>query len=381
MKKNTEGYYRHRETYDGVKIDLTAKSEKDLTEKVRQRKNEIDSGNTLSSKNIIVKTWCEEWLKTYKEPYITKKGYGTYLYIVNNQINPEIGAMRLKDVKPVHLQRIITGRIGKSASHIMRVKTTLGGVFRQAKLNGYILTDPSENLTLPNTESKFHRCITDDEKKILLKVCETHPHGLYALLMYHCGLRPQEAIALRWKDIDLKSILLHITKAIENGTKNVKSTKSRSGLRDIPIPDELITRLTSARGADETLVLPNDSGEQADNNACHRWWKALRRAMSIEMGAKVYRNELLSDLVAKDFTAYCLRHTYCTNLQRAGVPLNVAKYLMGHSDVKMTANIYGHQTEDQTESARILINGFNDKNKPQTGTNAVTKRYKVRKML
>lgn len=43
---------------------------------------------------------------------------------------------------------------------------------------------------------------------------------------------------------------------------------------------------------------------------------------------------------------YCLRHTYCTDLQRAGVSLNVAKYLMGHSNISVTANIYTHTTED-----------------------------------
>ncbi|WP_420908839.1 tyrosine-type recombinase/integrase [Flintibacter muris] len=37
--------------------------------------------------------------------------------------------------------------------------------------------------------------------------------------------------------------------------------------------------------------------------------------------------------------SYCLRHTFCTDLQRAGVPLNVAKKLMGHSDVSVTVNI------------------------------------------
>ncbi len=40
---------------------------------------------------------------------------------------------------------------------------------------------------------------------------------------------------------------------------------------------------------------------------------------------------------------YCLRHTFATDLQRAGVPLNVAKELMGHSDITVTANVYTHR--------------------------------------
>ena len=48
--------------------------------------------------------------------------------------------------------------------------------------------------------------------------------------------------------------------------------------------------------------------------------------------------------VKDDLTPYCLRHTYCTDLRDAGIPLSTAKDLMGHSTVKLTADIYTHQT-------------------------------------
>lgn len=43
----------------------------------------------------------------------------------------------------------------------------------------------------------------------------------------------------------------------------------------------------------------------------------LRREMNIALGCRVYRNELLSPFpLAEDFVPYCLRHTYCTDLQK-----------------------------------------------------------------
>jgi len=62
-------------------------------------------------------------------------------------------------------------------------------------------------------------------------------------------------------------------------------------------------------------------------------------------------------VVADDFVPYCLRHTYCTDLQAKGVPINIAKYLMGHSDIKVTASIYTHMTEQTIDDAARLING------------------------
>ena len=51
---------------------------------------------------------------------------------------------------------------------------------------------------------------------------------------------------------------------------------------------------------------------------------------------------------------YCLCHTYCTDLQAKGVPLKTASYLMGHSSIQVTADIYTHITEDAlNEAARL----------------------------
>ena len=57
----------------------------------------------------------------------------------------------------------------------------------------------------------------------------------------------------------------------------------------------------------------------------------------------MYRNQLIPPYpLANDLCAYCLRHTFCTNLQKKGVDLRTAQYFMGHESIEMTANIYTH---------------------------------------
>ena len=51
------------------------------------------------------------------------------------------------------------------------------------------------------------------------------------------------------------------------------------------------------------------------------WTLYFKRELEIHMGAEVYRNQIIQSVVAPDLVPYCLRHTYCTDLQRAGVPL------------------------------------------------------------
>ena len=65
--------------------------------------------------------------------------------------------------------------------------------------------------------------------------------------------------------------------------------------------------------------------------------------------------------IAEDLVLYCLRHTYCTDLQKKGVPLNIAKYLMGHSDISVTASIYTHTGTDEAIEAGRIIDLYDNK--------------------
>jgi integrase len=90
--------------------------------------------------------------------------------------------------------------------------------------------------------------------------------------------------------------------------------------------------------------------------------------MNLAMGAKPVQKpdptrpgpppkEVEQDLVAPDLVPYDLRHTFCTDLQKAGVPLNVAKDLMGHADITTTANIYTHRDSATLHAGISLLDG------------------------
>ena len=78
--------------------------------------------------------------------------------------------------------------------------------------------------------------------------------------------------------------------------------------------------------------------------------------MDVLLGADVDRDGyIIESVVAEDLVPYTLRHTDCTDLQNAGVPLNVARYLMGHSKIELTARIYTHTDNITLNKAADLI--------------------------
>ena len=148
-----------------------------------------------------------------------------------------------------------------------------------------------------------------------------------------------------------------MTKALKKGSEEVGPPKSESGSRKIPIPDVFLSELRSIYPGDPFayLITQPTTGKMHTRSSIRSYWNNFLRALDIQMGATVYRNQIIIHAVADDLVPYCLRHTYGTDLQDAGVPINVAKYLMGHSDISVTANIYTSTTDDAIESARQQI--------------------------
>ena len=364
--KNGKKYYRCHWYENGKEYDLTALSRAKLNEKVENTKQRIREVLTLNNPNLTVAEWAEIWLETYKKPMVVEKSYRNYKTIINTYILPEIGNYKVNEVQHASLQKILNENC-KSQSYMEKIKNAITGMFSQAKRNRIIGFDPAEGLKFPShTVRKARRCLTPPEEEAFLKVCETHYAGLFGLLMYYCGLRPGECSALLWEDIDLKHKIVHITKATESGQRDkIKGPKTGAGVRDVPIPDVFLQTLEKKKGTGRVLKIPS-TGVPVNDDTLVRWFKSIVREMNIAMGCTLYRNKIVNPKV-QDITAYCIRHTYCTNLQRAGVPLNVAKYLMGHEDIKITASIYTHQTDDQTENAQKSINDFYRKEKTESG--------------
>lgn len=347
-------------TFEGKRYYVRGKSEQEAIRKLGSLEAELKSGTKVLNQKTTVQKWAKEWMEVYvKSKNITPKSVEMYKQKLDNYILPEIGTMRLCDVRDTHLKKLLN-KANSSFSTAQKVKIVMQALFKQARKSRLIQYDPSEDIEIPKTKKGTHRSINEVERTAILEVAEYHYAGLYVLLVLYCGLRPGEAIALQWKDIDVKKHLIYVRKALESGrTGEVKSPKSDAGNRDIPIPDVLWPKLLAARkGLFEPVLIQPLGRKIHSHSSIGDAWNNFKRELDIHMGAEVYRNQIIQSIVAPDLVPYCLRHTYCTDLQRAGVPLNVAKYLMGHSDVSVTGNIYTDTTPDVINFAAAKMNNF-----------------------
>lgn len=350
MKAGADGFYRHTWTFEGKRYSVRAKSERDLWKKVAEKEQLLKSGMITTNENTPVSKWFSDYLETYKRPAVTERTYKQLQSYVRNYISPSIGSRRIKDIRTIDLQRTLNECAGQSLSQVTKLRNLICSAFRQARIDRVIVFDPAEGVTMPDAEEGTHRPVTDDERRHILAVCETHRAGMWILFMLHTGARPDETRKALWEDIDFKArkVVLH-------------SAKNDYGDRIVPMSQTLYDLLRSKAGDGYIFVQPT-TGRPHTKTSMRQMWETFKRKLDIHMGAKTFRGAIIPEtsVVAEDLVPYCMRHTYATDLQTAGVPINIAKDLLGHKHITMTARIYTHLSEEAFSSAAAKVYALDD---------------------
>ena len=158
------------------------------------------------------------------------------------------------------------------------------------------------------------------------------------------GLRRGELLGLRWRDVDLDAGTLTVRHQVQKqgGDWRFVEPKSRESRRALPMPPFLVeslrahrTRQLAQRFAagpiwqDHDLVFPTEVGTPQDGmNVTHRFAAQLRAAGLPHM------------------RLHDLRHGAATLLLASGFTLREVQEILGHSTFRMTADIYGHISQD-----------------------------------
>lgn len=322
--------------FDGKRYYVRSSvSQRDADKRAAKALLEREEGITTLDENTTVTEYATRWVDTYKKTTVSASVYHAYKARINNHIIPAIGPLKLKNVKPTHLQEIMNAQAGKSKTHCDKLIVTIKSIFRQAVKDELIRKDPSEDITAPKASSGAHRSLSPEERAQALLSAQTHNFGLAVKLMLLCGLRPQEAMALKWSDIDQINRRLMVRRAVKKDN-TIAETKTASGARDIPIPPALWDSLNFPTDLNQWMI-KNLYNERHTYTSMRGGWRRFKEASGL------------------DCDMYDLRHTYCTDLEAAGVPINVAKYLMGHSSIAVTSRIYTHMREDTLASAADRI--------------------------
>lgn len=332
--------------FEGKPYCVYGYSDRELERKKTEKIEALKRNELIIESTMTVRAWSEQFIKAYKRNAMKDYTLDNYEYQLDHYILEQIGDVKIKNVKPLMCQNILNDLEGKSTSLIHKVRIQMNEMFEKAVENDLISKNPAKNITEPKGTKGTRRALTSREESAFLAAAKKHRHGLLFMFMWGCGCRPSEAENICGRDIQEidGNMYLHI-----------RGTKTKAADRYVPIPQEVRDMLPDRLDPFLPIVRTKE-GNKISARRQRGAWKHMEYLMNIELGCKTYRNQLVPPYpLAADLCSYCLRHTYCTNLQRRGVDIRTAQKLMGHSDIRMTANIYSHTTvEDIAQNYDII---------------------------
>ena len=247
LGKGPDGKYRYyRETVRGNKEN----AERRLAELLLKYSTEDLAHVGDLTVDQLLDRWLEDLVKTNMEPN-TYDFYST----TADYIRPELGHCEARKLHSLTIQTFYSklqrkggkDKSGLSPTTVRHVHSTLSACLNYGKQHGIILSNPCEKATPPEPADYVPVVWTAEEMVRVLDVCDTEQYGIYVMLVLYTGLRINEALALRWKNVDLKRRVIHVVEAIKGFPVGkqpiIGRPKTKAGIRQVPFSPVLAEAL------------------------------------------------------------------------------------------------------------------------------------------
>ena len=324
---------------------------------------------TATSPDMTVDAWFNRWLKDVvgnRAPNTLRNYRERY----EHNVQPFIGSMLLRDVKPMDCQLILNAMESDYAgSTIRQTYMTMGTFFKSAKDNGFIDRHPMDGVryTKPvRAVDDIHFLTVDEQKRFLEAAKGSHNYAQYALIL-ETGLRTGEMIGLTWDAIDWEKRTLTVNKTLEFRYKQDEwragPPKTESSYRTIPLTDTAYGILreiydtreyrNESNGLSTVLTfMDRKTGQKRKlvmRDLVFINWRTGMPAKNSSYDTHLYK--LCDEAGIKRFCMHALRHTYATRAIESGMQPKVLQKLLGHASSKTTMDRYVHVTDDSMQKA------------------------------
>ena len=289
-----------------------------------------------------------------------------YNFVRNLMKREDFSGRKIREVKmsDAKLFLIKLQTDGRGYSTIKTVRGVLRPAFQMAVDDNIIQKNPFgfQLAGVVVNDSVTREAITRDQMRKFLKF--VHDDAVYCkyyevvYILFHTGLRISEFCGLTVRDIDLEHRTLNIDHQLQRTgmVLHVESTKTNAGTRKLPMTREVcdcFKAILEARkppavervvdGYSGFLFLDKDGLPEVAMHWEHRFNHMVGRYNDI------YRVRM------PNITPHVCRHTYCSNMARAGMNPKTLQYLMGHSDIGVTMNTYTHLGLDDAKDEMIRL--------------------------
>ena len=324
---------------------LYAKTRTEAARKLARAIGERDTGFVVDAGRLTVGDYLERWLEDSVKGTVRTSTYEAYRYMVEPHLVPFFGALKLRDINPVHVRALYREKLeaGLSAATVRKMHAVLSKAMKQAVMDGLVHRNVCDSVRPPRLARKEIRPLDPEQAGALLRAAASDRLEALYVLAVHTGMREGELLGLKWEDVSLdgEEPVLRLRRALVREAGKValgelKTPKSRRQVR--------LTR--AAAGALRAhLARQMEEIERAGPS-----YRAGGLVFATESGSPInpsnLRNRSFKPLLRRAGLAgicfHDLRHTCATLLLTRNVHPKLVQELLGHATISMTLDTYSH---------------------------------------
>lgn len=317
-------------------------------DELRRRRRLGDLGILAGSRETLDEYVSQTWARTHAVTLApsTAKAYAL-LYDVH--LGPRLGQFKLSELTPELIGRWQADRLaaGAGRTSVLKAMTVLGAILQRALEGERIARNPVRMVRRAQRPAKQEvRPLPPVTVEAMRAACGLRDATLISVLAY-AGLRPQEALTLRWQHVGQRTLAVYAP----------KTTRRRSVRLLAPLAEDLERwRRTNGKAAGKALVFPSASGGVWSLEAYKSWARSAPRGRRRKDGTRSGSGGAFGRAAAAagepKATPYTLRHSFCSLLLHEGRSVIYVARQMGH-DAQLTLSTYGHVIDELEDAPRI----------------------------
>lgn len=323
---------------------------------------------SLPDRQVTVAAHLDRWLGDPRWRATTRLAYQRDVRLY---LRPGLGHVRLVDVRPEHIERLL----GKMREGTLRPPGQAGPTPPAALRSVYATLRAALNAAVRERKITWNPCVAVRVETPARQVVQVWEPEHVARFLDHArraapelaplfqlsawrGLRRGELLALQWADLDLDGGTLRVRRNITEagGRLHIGGPKTQAGERTVSLGAKLVAVLRAHRRAQSERRLAAGSWAGLDLVFCQD------DGQPIAPHTLTIRFKTLARQVPglPDAHLHTLRHTAATSMLLAGVPPKVVQDQLGHATLAMTMDLYGHVIASQRDASADAVERLYD---------------------
>lgn len=331
-----------------------------------ETKKAFDNGQLKPRvKRYKLKGIYDLWFSQYKQT-VKESTYATTDRIANKHILPLLGDYYIDAITVLRCQKAVNQWFRDAPKTFNRYVVYSNNIFDYAVRLELIDSNPMKKVIKPRKgyEPKdFDNFYSKDELIKFLNCCKANGDDqiyMFFRLLAFSGMRKGETLALQWSDINFMNGTIRINKTVSKGMNNrllIQSPKTRGSVRTISIDAETMACLKEWRAKQQKRLFMLGYNSMKPNQLVftNNHNKVLQPTKPT-----TWLDDIQEKYHLRHITVHGFRHTHCSLLFAAGIPVSDVKERLGHSNIETTLNVYTHVTANQKKMTADKFAKFMD---------------------